>query len=81
MEKSLRPGMGTPMKMPVRVRMRKIQRPILSAHLKLCAQGASSDLYITMIATTPTNAMDMRTELWRATLIARAPAHIHHASG
>jgi hypothetical protein len=45
------PGMGTPMDIPINVRIERIQRATFSVQLKLLPQGASSLSWRTMNAT------------------------------
>jgi hypothetical protein len=79
--KRILPALGTPIRIPVKVRIAITQIPTLSDHWKLFDHGAFSAFLDTTIATAPTVAIARKTELAFAIPIAIEPAQIHQASG
>jgi len=79
--KTVFPGIGTPINIPMTVRIIKIHRESLRVHVKLLPHGASSRNQKTKPATAPTHRR-LKTVLWKRIIaIAKSPAQIHHVSG
>ena len=80
-EKIVVPGIGTPMSMPINVRMSNIHAATFNVQEKLFPHGASSRWLYTITAVTPTDAMAKIGELRRTIEIAIKNDQIHHVSG
>ena len=80
-EKRVWPGIGTPIRIPIKVLTKSIQADSFKVQLKLLLHGASSRLRKTTTATTLTQQIVNMAESNRMTAIANPIAHIHHVSG
>ena len=75
------PGIGTPMRIPIRVRINKIQTATLMVQVKLLPHGAFSRNVKTTTATTATHDTVKMVLSKRITAITNPIAQIHHVSG
>lgn len=75
------PGIGTPMTMPMRVRINRIHAATFKVQVKLLLQGAFSRNTKTTSATTATHETVKMLLLKRISAITNPIAQIHHVSG